>query len=49
MNKPHRYLLTDQVDLGIFPSLTADITLNEISLKDVCQIIEVAKRERSPA
>ncbi|MBL0039059.1 MAG: hypothetical protein IPP36_11330 [Nitrosomonadales bacterium] len=42
-------MLTDQLDLGMLSLLTAGITLNEISLKDVCQIIEVAKRERSSA
>jgi hypothetical protein len=46
MNKPPRYLLTDQFDLGMLSSLTADITLTEISLKDVCQIIEEAEREK---
>ena len=37
MNKAPRYLLTDQFDLGMLSSLTADITLTEISLADVCQ------------
>ena len=46
MNKPPRYLLTDQFDLGMLSSLTADITLTEISLEDVCQIIEEAEREK---
>lgn len=46
MNKPPRYLLTDQFDLGMLSSLTADITLTEISLEDVCQIIEDAEREK---
>ena len=46
MNKPPRYLLTDQFDLGMLSSLTADITLTEISLKDVCQIIEEAERDK---
>ena len=46
MNKPPRYLLTDQFDLGMLSSLTADITLTEISLEDVCQIIEDADRDK---
>ncbi len=46
MNKAPRYLLTDQFDLGMLSSLTADITLTEISLEDVCQIIEEAEREK---
>lgn len=46
MNKAPRYLLTDQFDLGMLPSLTADITLTEISLEDVCQIIEEAERDK---
>ncbi len=44
--KPPRYLLTDQFDLGMLSSLTADITLTEISLEDVCQLIEEAEREK---
>jgi hypothetical protein len=46
MNKPPRYLVTDQFDLGMLASLTADITLTEISLADVCQRIEDAEREQ---
>lgn len=46
MNKPPRYLLTDQFDLGMLSSLTAGITLTEISLEEVCQIIEEAEREK---
>ena len=46
MKKTPRYLLTDRFDLGMLPSLTADITLTEISLEDVCQIIEEAEREK---
>ena len=46
MNKAPRYLLTDQFDLGMLSSLTADITLTEISLEDVCQIIEEAERDK---
>ena len=45
MNKPPRYLVTDQFDLGMLASLPADITLTEISLEDVCQRIEDAERE----
>lgn len=46
MNKLPRYLLTDQFDLGMLSSLTADITLTEISLEDVCRIIEEAERDQ---
>ena len=46
MNKPPRYLVTDQFDLGMLASLPADITLTEISLADVCQRIEDAEREQ---
>jgi hypothetical protein len=46
MKKTPRYLLTDRFDLGMLPSLTADITLTEITLEDVCQIIEEAEREK---
>ena len=46
MNKPPRYLLTDRFDLGMLASLTADLTLTEISLEDVCQLIEEAEREK---
>lgn len=46
MKKAPRYLLTDRFDLGMLPSLTADITLTEISLEDVCQIIEEAERDK---
>lgn len=47
MNKPPRYLLTDRLDLGMLASLTADLTLTEISLEDVCQLIEEAEREQA--
>ena len=46
MNKAPRYLLTDQFDLGMLSSLTADITLTEISLADVCQLIEQAECDK---
>ena len=46
MSKAPRYLLTDQFDLGMLSSLTADITLTEISLEVVCQIIEEAERDK---
>lgn len=46
MNKLPRYLLTDQFDLGMLSSLTVGITLTEISLEDVCKIIEEAEREK---
>ncbi len=47
MNKPPRYLLTDRFDLGMLASLTADVTLTEMSLEDVCQLIEEAEREKA--
>lgn len=40
-----RYLLSDRFDLGILSSLTAAITLTEISLEEVCQRIEESERE----
>lgn len=40
-----RYLLSDQFDLGLLSSLTAAITLTEISLEDVCQLIEESEHE----
>ena len=46
MNKPPRYLLTDRFDLGMLASLTADLKLTEMSLDDVCQLIEEAEREQ---
>src|ERR1035437_9474669 len=49
MNKAPRYLLTDQFDLGMLSSLTADITLTEISLEHVCQLIEAAEFEQKLA
>lgn len=42
-----RYLLSDQFDLGILSSLTAAITLTEISLEEVCQRIEESEREKA--
>lgn len=46
VNKAPRYLLIDQFDLGMLSSLTADITLTEISLEEVCQLIEEAEFEK---
>ena len=46
MNKAPRYLLTDQFDLGMLSSLTAGITLTEISLEDVCHLIEEAEFQK---
>lgn len=46
MNMAPRYLLTDKFDLGMLASLTADITLTEISLDDVCDLIEKAEFEQ---
>ena len=47
MNKSPRYLVTDQFDLGMLASMTATVTLTEISLDDVCQLIEEAEREQA--
>ena len=46
MNKPPRYLVTDRFDFGMLASLTADLKLTEMSLDDVCQLIEEAEREQ---
>lgn len=46
MNKAPRYVLTDRFDLGMLSSLTSDITLTEISLDQVCALIEKAELER---
>lgn len=46
MNKAPRYLLTDQFDIGMLASLTANIALTEISLDEVCHMIEEAEREK---
>lgn len=40
-----RYFLSDQFDIGILSSLTAAITLTEITLEEVCQRIEESERE----
>jgi hypothetical protein len=46
VNLAPRYLLTDHFDLGMLSTLTADITLTEISLDQVCELIEQAEREQ---
>lgn len=46
MNMAPRYLLTDRFDLGMLSNLTADITLTEISLDQVCELIEKAELEK---
>lgn len=46
MNKPPRYLVTDRFDFGMLGSLNADLKLTEMSLDDVCQLIEQAEREK---
>jgi hypothetical protein len=46
MTKAPRYVLTDKFDLGMLASLTTDITLREISLADVCGLIEKAEQEQ---
>lgn len=46
MNMTPRYVLTDRFDLGMLSSLTADITLTEITLAQVCELIEKAELEK---
>lgn len=46
MNMAPRYVLTDRFELGMLSSLTADITLTEISLAQVCELIEKAELEK---
>ncbi len=45
--RPPRYALTDRFDLGMLASLTADVTFTEISLEEVCQLIEEAEGEKA--
>ncbi len=45
MRMPPRYLVSDRFDIGILSSLTAAITLTEITLEEVCQRIEESERE----
>ncbi len=45
MNMAPRYLLLDRFDLGMLATLTADISLTEISLEQVCELIEKAELE----
>lgn len=45
MNMAPRYVLTDRFELGMLSSLTADITLTEITLAQVCELIEKAELE----
>lgn len=46
MNMAPRYLLTDRFDLGMLATLTADITLTEMTLDQVCELIEKAEQEK---
>jgi hypothetical protein len=46
MNMQPRYLVTDTFDLRMLASLTVGITLKELSLEDVCDLIEQAEREQ---
>jgi hypothetical protein len=46
MNMAPRYVLTDRFELGMLSSLTADITLTEITLAQVCELIEKAELEK---
>ncbi len=46
MNMVPRYVLTDRFELEMLSSLTADITLTEISLDQVCELIEKAELEK---
>ncbi len=41
-----RYVLTDRFELEMLSSLTADITLTEMSLVQVCELIEKAELEK---
>jgi hypothetical protein len=41
-----RYLVTDTFDLRMLASLTVDITLKELSLEEVCDLIERAEQEQ---
>ena len=47
MNMAPRYLLLDRFDLGMLATLTADISLTEISLEQVCELIEKAELEKT--
>jgi hypothetical protein len=46
MSLAPRYLLTDRFDIGMLASLTIDITLTEITLNEVCELIEKAEIEQ---
>lgn len=46
MNMQPRYLVTDTFDLRMLASLTVGITLKELSLDDVCDLIEKAEQEQ---
>jgi len=46
MNMPPRYLLTNTFDLRMLASLTVGITLKELSLNEVCDLIERAEQEQ---
>lgn len=46
MNMQPRYLVTDTFDLRMLASLTVGITLKELSLNDVCDLIEKAEKEQ---
>lgn len=46
MNMAPRYVLTDRFDLAMLSSLTSDITLTEMSLDQVCELIEKAELEK---
>lgn len=46
MRMQPRYLVTDTFDLRMLASLTVDITLKELSLEEVCDLIERAEQEQ---
>lgn len=46
MNMQPRYLVTDTFDLRMLASLTVGITLKELSLNEVCDLIEIAEQEQ---
>jgi hypothetical protein len=46
MSKAPRYVLTDRFELGMLTNLTADITLTEMTLDQICELIERAEQEK---
>jgi len=46
MNMQPRYLVTDTFDLRMLATFTVGIALKELSLEDVCDLIERAEQEQ---